>query len=164
MLILKPLIMLRNYFSLHVYRRYKNQFTDLEPDLPISISRLADHCYGHLEWKEDPINGLMDHIQPIKHMNWQLKTNGMIEGDCDDLATWIGWMLKRMGIKHVKRVNIVKYKHVICVFFDPKHEKWRYFSNASLKTGMFKSTRQCVDAWCERKKHKPTRWFYTENM
>lgn len=34
----------------------------------------------------------------MKHISfWQLKNLGRIEGDCDDMATYVAYILKRMG-------------------------------------------------------------------
>jgi hypothetical protein len=95
-------------------------------------------------------------------MNWQLENCGEIEGDCDDLATYVAYMLRRMGYQNVYRVNIVRYRHVICVFKD--NNKYRYFSNQYLRGGTFNSVREAVNHWCDIQDHKPTRLYYTETV
>lgn len=160
MFLLFPLIKLRNAGSKLIGKRYKK--TNWEPDIPGSLSELSQFCRENMKYKADPIRGLLDHIQPVKHMNWQLEKNEKIQGDCDDLATYIGYMLKRMGYKRVYRVNIVRYKHVICAFRDDN--AYRYFSNRSYYPGPFKSRYAAVSNWAERNKHKPTRGYYTERL
>lgn len=160
MLILFPLIKIRNAGSRLIGRRY--QKTNWKPEVPESLPKLYKFCRDNMEYKRDPVRGLLDHIQPIKHMNWQLETNGKIKGDCDDLATYAGYMLKRMGFSQVYRVNIVKYKHVICVFKDT--DIYRYFSNRTYKPGPFGSMYIAVNDWSERNKHKPTKMYYRERL
>ena len=160
MLALFPLIKIRNAGSRILGRRYKK--TDWEPSVPGSLSELSSFCREKIRYKADPIRGLLDHIQPVKHMNWQLENSGKIEGDCDDIATYVAYMLKRMGYKHVYRVNIVRHKHVICVFRDGS--EYRYFSNQYLRHGMFNSIRETVDRWCKSKDYKPTKLYYAERL
>ena len=71
MLALFPLIKLRNAGSRMLARRYEQ--TDWEPPVPNSLPEMADFCKATMEYKADPARGLLDHIQPVKHMNWQLK-------------------------------------------------------------------------------------------
>lgn len=164
MLILYPLIKVRNIGSKLLSRRYSAQLTFWQQDVPKDIKALATFCAMKLRWTRDPLNGYLDHIQPIRHMNWQLHHTGILKGDCDDLATWIGYMLKRMGVSIVYRCNIVKHQHVLCIFYDERLGKWRYFSNRALKSGLFTSSRAAVYNWCDRKEKKRTRMYYNERL
>ncbi len=160
MLALFPLIKLRNAGSVIIGRKYEK--TDWKPDAPNSLSELSRFCRKNFQYKPDPARGLLDHIQPVAHMNWQLKNRGKIEGDCDDMATYVGDMLKRMGYKNVFRVNIPKYRHVICVFKDG--DLYRYFSNQIYRPGPFNSVYEAVSHWCGKKEHKPTKVYYSEKI
>lgn len=160
MLALRPLISLRNIGSRILSSRYEQ--TDWEPEVPGSLSELETFCGENLKYKRDPARGLMDHILPVKHMNWQLKKNGWIEGDCDDMATYVAYMLKRMGYQHTYRVNIARYLHVICVFTIDS--QYRYFSNQYFRSGVFNSIKEVVDHWCEGHNHKPTTVYYAEKV
>lgn len=130
--------------------------------MPDSLSELAEFCREKMKYKPDPARGLLDHIQPVKHMNWQLRNSGRIEGDCDDMATYVAYMLKRMGYQHVYRVNIARYKHVICVFKD--ESLYRYFSNQYLRSDTFNSIHEAVCHWCNRKGYKTTKLYYSERL
>lgn len=163
MTILKPLIWLRNRASEKLAASYNNQLTDWEPPLPANIFVLADYCLRHLDWISDPLRGLLDHIQPIKYMNWQLENTGKLKGDCDDLATWTAYMLKRMGFLAVYRVNIIRYRHVICVFRYAKDE-YKIFSNMHLYTGSSKSLKAAIDDWCDGNDESHTRMYVAENI
>lgn len=157
-IILGSLIKFRNFVSKGIGRGYPT--TTWEHSVFNDIGDLVTFSKENIEWRSDPIHGLLDHIQPINHMNWQLKTFGTIRGDCDDIATWIGYMLKRMGYKECYRVNIVRHKHVICVF--RKDTYYQYFSNQYLRKGYYDSIDDVVKHWCERKSY--TRWYYVERV
>ena len=160
MFALFPLIKIRNAGSRIIERRYEK--TDWEPPVPDSLPELSDFCKEKMKYKADPVRGLLDHIQPVRHMNWQLENSGTIEGDCDDMATYVAYMLKRIGYRRVYRVNIIRYRHVICVFKDDS--QYRYFSNQYLRRGTFGSVRETVNHWCDGKDHKPTRLYYKERL
>jgi hypothetical protein len=160
MLALFPLIKIRNAGSRILARRYEKTYW--EPPVPGSLSELSDFCKQKMKYKGDPVRGLLDHIQPVRHMNWQLENSGKIEGDCDDMATYVAYMLRRMGYQSVYRVNIMRYRHVICVFRDDS--SYRYFSNQYLRSGMFNSIREAVNHWCNGKGYKPTRLYYAEKL
>ena len=163
MKILAPLICLRNRVSKKMAISYANQLTDWQPPLSESIYALANYCMKHIFWISDPLRGLLDHIQPIKHMNWQLEKYGTLMGDCDDSATWIAYMLKRMGFPVVYRVNIVRYTHVICVF-RYADKQYRVFTNNQLIVGDNKSVAKAVDHWCDYARKGHTNLYYAERM
>ena len=164
MLILYPLIQARNIGSGLLNRRYNGRLTYAPPPIPNDIRALARFCADHMRWTRDPLRGYLDHIQPLAHMNWQLLKTGIIRGDCDDLATWIGYMLKNMQVSTVYRCNIVKHRHVLCIFYDEELGYWRYFSNRALKSGLFTSSRGAVNDWCTRNKKSKTRMYYNEPL
>jgi hypothetical protein len=159
-LALLPLIEIRNLGSRIIGRRYKK--TDWEPPVPDSLPELAEFCREKMKYKGDPVRGLLDHIQPVQHMNWQLENSGKIEGDCDDMATYVAYMLKRMGYEYVYRVNIARYKHVICVFKDGS--EYKYFTNQYLRRDTFNSMYEAVSHWCNGKDYKPTKMYYSERL
>ena len=163
MRILQPLIWLRNRISKRMTKSYADKMTDWQPPQPISAYALASYCVNHMEWISDPLHGLLDHIQPVEHMNWQLKNTGKLKGDCDDLATWVAYMLKRMGYPVVYRVNIVKYRHVICVF-RYADKQFKLFSNQHLYVGDSKSVAKAVDHWCDKHYKKHTKVYYAERI
>jgi len=163
MTILKPLIWLRNRASKKLAITYDDKLTDWEIPLPESIYVLANYLINHALWISDPLRGLLDHIQPVKHMNWQLQNSGVLKGDCDDLATWTAYMLKRMGFPVVYRVNIIKYRHVICVFRYAEN-KYRVFSNTLLYVGDSESLASAVDLWCDKNNKGHTRWYVVEKV
>lgn|GEM_PF-3494085 len=160
MLALFPLVKMRNAGSRILAGRYEE--TDWEPPVPGSLSELSEFCRKKMEYKGDPARGLLDHIQPVPHMNWQLQNSGKIKGDCDDLATYVAYMLKRMGYQHAYRVNIMRHRHVICVF--RYNSSYRYFSNQYLRSGTFGSIREAVNHWCKGKGHAPTSLYYAERL
>ncbi len=160
MLALRPLIGIRNIASKIIARRYEQ--TDWKPATPGSLDELEKFCKEKVKYKADPARGLMDHIQPVKHMNWQLENRGHIEGDCDDISTYVAYMLRNMGYKEIYRVNIARYLHVICVF--KTDEVYRYFTNQYLRSGTFNSVKEAADHWCKSHEHKPTRVYYAERL
>ena len=160
MLALFPLIKIRNAGSRILARRYEK--TDWEPPAPDSLSELSEFCREKMKYKADPARGLLDHILPVRHMNWQLENSGKIAGDCDDMATYVAYMLRRMDYQRVYRVNIIRYRHVICVFKDDS--EYRYFSNQYLRRGTFSSIYEAVNHWCKKRDHKPTRLYYAERL
>ena len=160
MLALRPLIALRNFGSRIIGRKYEK--TDWKPTMPVSLEELEKFCKEKLRYKADPARGLLDHIQPVKHMNWQLEKRGYIEGDCDDMSTYVAYILTRMGYEEIYRVNIVKYRHVICVF--KADDVYRYSSNRTLRNEKFNSVKGAIDNWCKRNDHKPTNVYYSERI
>ena len=160
MLALVPLIGIRNLASRILGSRYKK--TDWEPTMPASLDELSSFCREYMKYKPDPARGVLDHIQPVKHMNWQLQNNGKIEGDCDDMATYVGYMLKRMNYERVYRVNIVRHRHVICVF--KASGEYRYFTNQYLRKDTFNSIQEAVDHWCDGKEYDRTRVYHAERL
>ena len=131
------LINLRNKVSnllSHIYKK-----TTWQPPIPSSIEELAKFMKEKTKWVQDPIWGLLDHIQPIDHMNYTLITKGKVEGDCDDLATYAGYMLGRMGYTRIYRVNLITHQHVICIFRDIEEKKYYWISNSNF-TGTFYTT------------------------
>lgn len=120
--------------------------TNWEPELPISnspnddynedevISAVDNFMGEHFVWKQDEAYGLFDNVQTIKHMNLQLQTKNVINGDCDDAATYTAYLLLKT-CKYVStyRVNMLDRRHVVCVAcFDTNIEKVKHcyvFSN-----------------------------------
>lgn len=160
MLALRPLIGIRNIASRIIARRYER--TNWKPATPGSLDELETICKEKVKYKADPARGLMDHIQPVEYMNWQLENRGYIEGDCDDISTYVAYVLKNMGYKEIYRVNIVRHRHVICVF--RADGLYRYFTNQYLRSGIFKSVKEAVDHWCKSHDYETTRVYYAEKL
>ena len=99
----------RNKYSRTVQRTE----TKWEPLVPADLNALQTFIHMTYIWTKD---SLLDNIQSIQHMNWQLEHTGKIRGDCDDLATYSSYLLLRMKYTQVIRVNIWEERHVICAF------------------------------------------------
>lgn len=155
---LAGLVTLRAKVSTLMAYRYKT--TKWNPPVPSTPEELEKFMESRTEWKSDPLWGLLDHIQPVEHMNYQLLMGnsdvvgiGIIHGDCDDLATYAGYMLDRMGATSY-RVNMPKYQHVICVFkYITLHGEYKYswFSNQTFAHEWYKDLRSAVNGWCKSK-------------
>ena len=142
----KYLIKLRNKVSMLLGLAYKK--TKWEPYIPADLSALRHFIDTYYLWQSE----LVDHIQPVEHMNWQLKNKDVIEGDCDDFATYTAYMLKRMGYKEIYRVNIPAHKHVICVFFGNINLNgvfgYTWCSNKRIGTMAHKTWQSAAEMWC----------------
>ena len=90
--------------------------TEWEPIPPVDVDKLGEFIRRTYKWTKD---SLLDNIQSIGHMNWQLQEYGTISGDCDDLATYSSYLLLRMGYTVVYRINIWEERHVVCAFSVP---------------------------------------------
>lgn len=140
------LIGLRNLVSRLMGNTYKR--TKWQPELPLSIGSLREFVISNYKWTSDSIYGLLDHILPVAHMNWQLETTGFIRGDCDDFATYTSYLLIRMGYTHVYRVNIIDQKHVVCVFMDHNRE-FRVFSNSNFHGSLAWNVEGAISNYCD---------------
>jgi len=139
------LIRIRNWVSNLCKRMYKT--TNWEPDVPLSIEMLGFIIAEKYKWIKDPIYGLLDHVLPIKHMNWQLQNTGCVKGDCDDFATYTSYILIRMGFKQVFRVNLIDKLHVICVFMN-NDSVFDVFSNSSYYNTKSSNVDAAIEAYC----------------
>ena len=128
MSIFNALIKLRNQVS--TLLAYSYQKTEWIPAIPKDIQSLREFMGSKYRWKSDPLFGLLDHIQPIKHMNYSLKHKGFIDGDCDDLATYTLWLAWAMGADTAVRINMPNVQHVIGAFLVS--DGWCVCSNCDL--------------------------------
>ena len=141
--IMKGLIGLRNGFSRVVGIGYMK--TDWEPFVPVSLLSFREFIKRSYRWTSDPLYGILDHVQPVEHMNYQLKTNKFIRGDCDDLATYSCYTLSRMGFTPY-RVNVYTHKHVICVFSTSQPKRYHYVDNDYLSVNLYAKLSDAVKA------------------
>jgi hypothetical protein len=155
-LILAPAIGLRNLYSKMIKDKFPT--SKWEPPIPNSIEELESLYKDRMMWREEKL----DYIRPIKNMNHQLLYQDCMEGDCDDLATWVGYMLKRMHIKKVYRVNIAGHKHVICVYELLK--SYFYISNNQFNKTAYNSIDDAVIGWCIKSGKPYTKWYYVERL
>jgi hypothetical protein len=90
-------------------------------------------------------------LNSIKHMNWQLKNKGIIEGDCDDLATYSCYMALRIFGQRAYRVNIISMRHVICVFELKQAQTSEYHSvsNQDVNIQPYGTLDECIKAYTE---------------
>lgn len=130
-MILNTLIKLRNALSGCLDNFY--QKTKWQPDVSgWTLNTLRDFLINNYQWESDPVYGLLDHVQPIKHMNWQLRKYGVIKGDCDDLATYTIYLAMRIfGNKVAMRINLITRQHVIGLF-DANDGGWHWCSNQDI--------------------------------
>ena len=154
------LIKIRNAASRGVAKAYPT--TTWEPEIPDDLGALGTFMGTHYKWTEDPVHGLLDHIKPVVHMNLSLKDNGLIKGDCDDLATYTCYMLKRMGYKKIYRANIISHLHVICVFKHDDH--YRYADNSRLYAEDFSTARAAIQHCANGRDGTKKARYYTERM
>jgi len=153
--ILKSLVELRNNISKMISTFIKK--TDWQPELPKyetidqALEYMKAFCEGHYRWKADPVYGLLDNVYSIKHLNWQLKNKGIIEGDCDDLATYSCYMALRIFGCKAYRVNIISMLHVICVFELKKAQTSEYHSVSNQDVDMqpYGTLEECIKAYTE---------------
>ena len=155
-LILLPAIKLRNLYSKIIKSKFL--ITKWEPPIPSSIEELESLYKDKMEWREEKL----DYIRPIENMNYQLRYQDYMEGDCDDLATWIGYMLKRMNFKNVYRVNIAGHKHVICIY--KLLQSYFYISNNRFNKQAYNSIDDTVIGWCIKSGKPYTKWYYVERL
>jgi len=128
--------------------------TNWEPPIPMNLSMLTAFARNKMVYKRDPVWGLLDNLQSIEAMNYQLKENGFIEGDCEDYAHYLGWTLERMGYSPTWSIAIPPYRHTLCAFKTDKG--WRFFSNQVLYYVYFTSLQNIVTYWCETEGYEPT--------
>lgn len=140
---IKQLIKLRAKVSQILAYAYNK--TKYEPPIPKNLGELQEFMSKVYDWESDPLWGIMDHIQPIEHMNYQLLRAGVIVGDCDDFATYTCYMLRRMGYAKTYRVNMPKQLHVICVF--QSGSKWFWASNNFIYTVGYDDFIEAVKGW-----------------
>jgi hypothetical protein len=107
-----------------------------------NYKEFAEWFKTNAKWEHDELNGLLDTISTIGNMWAQWHQNGVMKGDCDDLANVSANVLKDMGHQAYivtltprfgfKRPGRKKksWGHVITVF--QVDETWRVFSNTSL--------------------------------
>ena len=102
--------------------------TNWEPELQVSsspkdayneekvVADVDSFMEKHFVWTQDEVYGLLDNVQTVKHINWQIQTKNIIKGDCDDAATYTAYLLLRM-CKYVKtyRINMLDREHVVCI-------------------------------------------------
>jgi hypothetical protein len=135
----------------HLIAKFKKE-TNWEPELQVSSSpkdayneeKVVADVDGFMEkyfvWTQDEAYGLLDNVQTIKHINWQIQTKNTIKGDCDDAATYTAYLLLRM-CKYVKtyRINMLDRKHVVCIAnFETNTENLKHcyvFSNGRCRYG-----------------------------
>ena len=144
--------------------------TDWQPDFPNFTSKdqalkhMRIFCEDHYRWKADPVYGLLDNVQSIKHMNWQLKNNGIIEGDCDDLATYSCYYALKLFAYKSYRINIASKRHVIGVIelreTQDSPSKFYWLSNHQIDTESHSSLDKCVKAYTDSDKE----WSHTETL
>jgi hypothetical protein len=127
-IISRGLVNIRN--SLSTILEYELKSTKWEPDIPLSVDEIPEYMGKIFTWKQDPLWGICDYIQPIGHMNWQLKNKGLIYGDCDDHAQYISRILYRLGYRLLARVNMLDKSHVILVFME-NNKTFSVFSNSN---------------------------------
>jgi hypothetical protein len=124
-LIFRGLIGLRDATS-DIFSRFRQE-TSWEPQAPGSIEDLEYFLQQAYRWKRDAAYGLLDNMQTIRHMNWQLETTNRIEGDCDDFAKYTSYLLHRMGYRDIHIANILTMRHVIVIYGTG--EAYNIFSN-----------------------------------
>jgi hypothetical protein len=102
--------------------------TDWEPELQVSkspkdiyneekvVADVDSFMEKHFVWTQDEVYGLLDNVQTVRHMNWQIQSQNITKGDCDDAATYTAYLLLRM-CKYVKtyRINMLDRQHVVCI-------------------------------------------------
>ena len=158
--ILGLLVSLRNSVS-----RLIGRFTernDWQPDFPSFdtkdqyLNYMRDFCENHYHWTSDPVYGLLDNVQSIKHMNWQLKKKGIIEGDCDDLATYSCYFALKLFAYKTYRINIISERHVIGVIelreTQDSPSKYYWVSNHQVDTEAYNTLEECIKAFTENDK------------
>jgi hypothetical protein len=154
------LVKLRNFVSKVIAPIYKT--TKWEPIIPTSVDELDKFMSYYFHWHSDPVYGLLDHIQPIGHMNYQLLCKNYIEGDCDDLATYACYMLSRMGYEGVYRVNLISHRHVICVFRIGIWYRW--ISNSNLTTDEYPTLTEAINGYCKTQYTVASGMYHIEKM
>ena len=146
-IISRSLILLRNKFS--TIMEYKLKSTNWEPDIPKLVSDIPNYMQGIFTWKQDPLWGLCDYIQPIGYMNWQLENNRHIYGDCDDYAQYIARILYRLNYRILLRVNMLDKKHVILAFME-NDKGFSVFSNSNYITNNNTNADQAIIYYCDQ--------------
>lgn len=175
--LVKKLVQTRNVFSRLVNSHRAN--TTWRPILT-SLERFEQWMLTYFVYKHDFLGGLVDNTKSVGHMFWQHRSHeGVIKGDCDDSATLYVWALKEFrrdvqkSITGIWRVNIPKYRHVICVwaFMQDDEAQFCYSSGRSIyyRTTFasnnygWGSIREVVDAYGSRtRKSKLGVVYYAE--
>ena len=151
-LIFKSLVGLRNNVSKMISTFIRK--TDWQPEIPKydSIDQALEYmkafCEKHYIWKADPVYGLLDNVYSIKHINWQLKNKGIIEGDCDDLATYSCYIALRIFGYKAYRINIISMRHVICVF-ESQASEYHWASNEYVDMQPYGTLDEGIKAYTE---------------
>ncbi|MFQ5753569.1 MAG: hypothetical protein ACE5HI_16390 [bacterium] len=122
------------------------KFTDYE--------KFAEWFRANARWEGDELNGLLDNISTVGNMWAQWRKNGIMKGDCDDLANVSANVLKDMGrqayiVTLTPRLGFKRpgrkkksWGHVITVF--KTDETWRVFSNNRLLNQHFDSQEAAI--------------------
>lgn len=158
----KKLVQTRNGFS---YLLNMRRPTEVWRPALTSLEYFERWMLNHFIYRHDPLGGIVDNTQSVGHMFWHYKHDGgIIKGDCDDSATLYAWALKELRkdihtpIRDVWRVNIPRYRHVICVWvFVRDGEEQYYYSSGkaifydTVSGDGWGSIRDVVDAYGSRK-------------
>ena len=136
--------------------------TDREPVLPGGLHELACWCRARMEWRRDRLWGYLDIVRTVGQMNKQLCERGIIRGDCEDLATYVGYLLHRMGYGEIWRVNIYSHRHVVCIFRSG--DSYMLFSNGILLKGRHSGVSEAVWHWCKRRGSGGSGRYYAERL
>lgn len=140
---LRMLLKIREWLSDKLNK--ERDTTRWEPDTPFTLDDFSNFMKYNTMWKIDEVHGLLDNIQSIGYMNWQLLNNGCIAGDCDDLATYACYMLSRMGYV-TYRVNLVEHLHVICIYTSDGSYSW--CSNSKCNKTCYTSMYEAIKGYC----------------
>jgi len=136
--------------------RFINRFRD-NSGTPLTFTNyeeFADWFKTNAKWEQDELNGLLDNIKTVGNMWAQWRQNGIMKGDCDDLANVSANVLKdighqayivtltpRLGFKREGKKK-KSWGHVITVF--DVDETWRVFSNNLLYAQHFDSQEAAI--------------------
>jgi len=136
--------------------RLTNRFRD-NSGMPLKFmdyKEFAEWFKANAKWEHDELNGLLDNISTIGNMWAQWHQNGIMKGDCDDLANvssnvlrdmghqaYIVTLTPRFGFKRPGRKQ-KSWGHVITVF--QVDETWCVFSNTSLYDQHFDSQETAI--------------------
>lgn len=165
---IKKLVQTRNKFS-RLLNNHRNT-ADWRPAFS-SLVQFEQWMLNHFVYKHDFLGGIVDNTKSVGYMFWQYKNKGgVVKGDCDDSATLYVWALNELrkdvstSIVNIWRVNIPKYRHVICVwsYMLDSEAQFGYSSGTYLfyhtaledKGHGWESIREVVDAYGRRTKRK----------
>lgn len=62
-----------------------------------TIEAFATWFRENAEWERDELKGMLDTVSTVANMWGEWSTNGVMKGDCDDLATVAADMIHRLG-------------------------------------------------------------------